>query len=185
MCFCICSVSCWQLECSHSLQLSCVCLGCEHSSCLRACMWMHVASENTSWQVVLIFFAVFYLWAVQEAVELYSFITRHGKSSDTSEIYAHTHGHWYYTHNHIHSQAKHSPHYMAFWQWEPSVIEMNAAQRGMWKIAHYFDSSLSMWQQSWWLSPAAALESMASSNSQEEVKHSPALSITPVSAHSS
>ncbi len=91
MCFCICSVSCWQLECSHSIQLSCVCLGCEHSSCLRACMWMHVASENTSWQVVLIFFAVFYLWAVQEAVELYSFITRHGKSSDTSEIYAHTH----------------------------------------------------------------------------------------------
>lgn len=142
MCFCICSVSCWQLECSHSLQLSCVCLGCEHSSCLRACMWMHVASENTSWQVVLIFFAVFYLWAVQEAVELYSFITRHGKSSDTSEIYAHTHGHWYYTCNHIHSQAKHSPHYMAFWQWEPSVIEMSAAQRCMWKIAHYFDSSL-------------------------------------------
>lgn len=152
---------------SFLIHYSCVCLGCEYSSCLCAYMWMHVASENTSWQVVLVFFAVFYLWAVQEAVELYSFITWPGKSSDTSEIYTHSHRESLilYTHNHIHSQPKHSPHYMACWQRERSVIETNAAQRGIWEIAHYFDSSLSVWQRAWQLSPA--VNPTASSNSQK------------------
>ncbi len=99
-------------------------------------------------------------------------------------MHTHTHSHWYYTQSHSQSsEALSSLHGVL--AVETKCNEMNAAQWSMWKIAHYFDSSLSMWKQNWWLSPPAALESMASSNSQEEAKRSPALSITPVSARSS
>lgn len=167
---------------SFLIHYSCVCLGCEHSSCLCACMWMHVASENPSWQVVLVFFAVFYLWAVQEAVELYSFITRPGKSSDTSDIYTHRVIDTIHTQSHSQSsEALSSLHGVL-------AAGMRCNRDKCCSARHMRDSPL-LWQKS--ISVAAGLtaepggESHSLVKQPEEEQHSPAWSITPVSAHSS